>query len=88
MQAADPAARGSAAIAAGLTAMPASPRTRGKSEVARHRRAANSSPRPCLLGHAVVTVGDVGAKGMPGYKKGPVIATRRGKDGQPIKFTA
>jgi transcriptional regulator with XRE-family HTH domain len=31
--------------------------------------------------------GDTGVKGMPGYKKGQVTATRRGKDGQPIMFT-
>ena len=42
---------------------------------------------PLLLGHAVVMKGEVGVKGMPGYKKGQIVATRRGKDGQPIMFT-
>jgi transcriptional regulator with XRE-family HTH domain len=31
--------------------------------------------------------GEVGEKGMPGYKKGQIVATRRGRDGQPIMFT-
>ena len=42
---------------------------------------------PMLLGHVVVMKGEVGVKGMPGYKKGQIVATRRGKDGQPIMFT-
>ena len=42
---------------------------------------------PMLLGHVVVMKGETGVKGMPGYKKGQVVATRRGKDGQPIMFT-
>jgi hypothetical protein len=42
---------------------------------------------PMLLGHVVVMKGEVGVKGTPGYKKGQIVATRRGKDGQPIMFT-
>ena len=42
---------------------------------------------PMLLGHVVEMKGETGVKGMPGYKKGNIVATRRGKDGQPIKFT-
>ena len=42
---------------------------------------------PMLLGHVVVMNGETGVKGMPGYKKGQIVATRRGKDGQPIMFT-
>ena len=40
-----------------------------------------------LLGHVVVMKGEVGVKGTPGYKKGQIVATRRGRDGQPIMFT-
>jgi hypothetical protein len=40
-----------------------------------------------LLGHVVEMKGERGVKGLPGYKKGNVVTTRRGKDGQPIKFT-
>jgi site-specific DNA recombinase len=42
---------------------------------------------PLLLGHVVEMKGETGVKGMPGYKKGHIVATRRGKDGQPIRFT-
>jgi DNA invertase Pin-like site-specific DNA recombinase/transcriptional regulator with XRE-family HTH domain len=42
---------------------------------------------PLLLGHVVEMKGGKGVKGMPGYKKGQIVTTRRGKDGQPIKFT-
>ena len=42
---------------------------------------------PLLLGHVVEMKGETGIKGMPGYKKGQVVGTRRGKDGQPIMFT-
>jgi DNA invertase Pin-like site-specific DNA recombinase len=42
---------------------------------------------PQLLGHVVEMKGEMGVKGLPGYKKGNVVTTRRGKDGQPIKFT-
>jgi hypothetical protein len=28
-----------------------------------------------------------GVKGMPGYKKGQITGTRRGRDGQPVMFT-
>jgi site-specific DNA recombinase len=42
---------------------------------------------PMLLGHVVEMNGEVGVKGMPGYKKGQIVATRRGRDGQPIMFT-
>jgi DNA invertase Pin-like site-specific DNA recombinase/transcriptional regulator with XRE-family HTH domain len=42
---------------------------------------------PQLLGHVVEMKGETGVKGMPGYKKGQVVGTRRGKDGQPIMFT-
>ena len=42
---------------------------------------------PMLLGHVVVMKGEVGVKGTPGYKKGQIVATRRGRDGQPIMFT-
>jgi DNA invertase Pin-like site-specific DNA recombinase/transcriptional regulator with XRE-family HTH domain len=42
---------------------------------------------PLLLGHVVVLKGETGVKGTQGYKKGRVVATRRGKDGQPVMFT-
>ena len=42
---------------------------------------------PLLLGHVVELKGETGVKGMPGYKKGQIVTTRRGKDGQPITFT-
>jgi site-specific DNA recombinase len=42
---------------------------------------------PLLLGHVVVMTGGTGVKGSPGYRKGQVVATRRGKDGQPVTFT-
>jgi DNA invertase Pin-like site-specific DNA recombinase/transcriptional regulator with XRE-family HTH domain len=42
---------------------------------------------PLLLGHVVEMKGEKGIKGMPGYKKGQIVGTRRGKDGQPIMFT-
>jgi DNA invertase Pin-like site-specific DNA recombinase/transcriptional regulator with XRE-family HTH domain len=42
---------------------------------------------PLLLGHVVVLKGETGVKGTPGYKKGQVVATRRGKDGQPVMST-
>jgi hypothetical protein len=42
---------------------------------------------PLLLGQVVVMKGETGVKGTPGYKKGQVVATRRGKDGQPVRFT-
>jgi transcriptional regulator with XRE-family HTH domain len=42
---------------------------------------------PLLLGHVVVLKGETGVKGTQGYEKGRVVATRRGKDGQPVMFT-
>ena len=42
---------------------------------------------PLLLGHVVVLKGETGVKGTPGHKKGQVVATRRGEDGQPVMFT-
>ena len=42
---------------------------------------------PMLLGHVVMLKGEIGVKGTPGYKKGQVVATKRGKDGQPVMFT-
>ena len=42
---------------------------------------------PLLLGHVVEMKGETGIKGMPGYRKGQIVGTRRGKDGQPIMFT-
>jgi DNA invertase Pin-like site-specific DNA recombinase len=42
---------------------------------------------PLLLGHVVEMKGEKGVKGAPGYKKGNVVTTKRGKDGQPVKFT-
>jgi len=42
---------------------------------------------PLLLGHVVEMKGETGVKGMPGYKKGQIVTTRRGRDGQPITFT-
>lgn len=42
---------------------------------------------PMLLGHVVEMKGEVGVKGTPAYKKGQIVATRRGEDGQPIMFT-
>jgi site-specific DNA recombinase len=42
---------------------------------------------PLLLGHVVVMIGETGVKGMPGYKKGQIVGTRRGRDGKPIKLT-
>lgn len=43
---------------------------------------------PALLGYVVEMKGGQGIPGMPGYKKGHIPAIRRGKDGQPVKFTA
>jgi DNA invertase Pin-like site-specific DNA recombinase len=42
---------------------------------------------PNLLGHEVEMQGGSGVKGTPSYKKGQVVGTRRGKDGQPVIFT-
>jgi site-specific DNA recombinase len=42
---------------------------------------------PLLLGHVVEMKGEAGVKGQPGYRKGHVVGTRRGRDGQPVKFT-
>jgi site-specific DNA recombinase len=42
---------------------------------------------PLLLGHVVEMKGEKGVKGQPGYKKGHVVGTRRGRDGQPVRFT-
>ncbi|HXZ71371.1 MAG TPA: recombinase family protein [Streptosporangiaceae bacterium] len=42
---------------------------------------------PLLLGHVVELKGEKGIKGMPGYKKGRIVGVRRGRDGQPVKFT-
>lgn len=42
---------------------------------------------PMLLGHVVEMKGQQGVKGLPGYKKGSIVTTRRDKSGQPISFT-
>jgi site-specific DNA recombinase len=78
------AGRGFSAIAAELNTQ-SIPAPRGGKWNATTVRKILTSPQ--LLGHVVVMKGEKGIKGMPGYKKGQIVATRRGKDGQPIKFT-
>ena len=78
------AGKGYAAIAAALNERGIPSPRGGKWNATTVSKILNS---PMLLGHVVVMKGETGVKGMPGYKKGQIVATRRGKDGQPIMFT-
>jgi DNA invertase Pin-like site-specific DNA recombinase len=78
------AGRGFSAIAAELNTQ-GIPAPRGGKWNATTVRKILTSPQ--LLGHVVVMIGEQGVKGMSSYKKGHIVATRRGRDGQPVKFT-
>lgn len=78
------AGRGFLAIAAGLNGERIPAPRGGKWNATTVRKILTS---PLLLGHVVEMKGGTGVKGMPGYKKGQIVATRRGRDGQPVLFT-
>lgn len=78
------AGRGFSAIAAELTGQEIPSPRGGRWNATTIRKILTS---PLLLGHVVEMKGATGVKGTPGYRKGQVVATRRGRDGQPITFT-